>query len=87
MGRARPPGDTSESTMQPLYLPTDPPVVLAAGYGSDLVAFDASSSGSLVRWVYRVKLPDAANSERATEAFIADSRNAAPQAGWEIRSR
>ncbi|WP_038941805.1 ABC transporter permease, partial [Bradyrhizobium japonicum] len=43
--------------------------------------------GSLVRWVYRVKLPDTANSERATDAFIADARNAAPQAGWEIRSR
>src|SRR5262249_46859125 len=43
--------------------------------------------GSLVRWVYRVKLPDSANSERATEAFISDARNAAPQAGWEIRSR
>ena len=26
-------------------------------------------------------------SERATDAFIADARNAAPQAGWEIRSR
>ncbi|MFK4490447.1 ABC transporter permease [Bradyrhizobium sp. USDA 336] len=43
--------------------------------------------GSLVRWVYRVKLPEAANNERATEAFIADARSAAPQAGWEIRSR
>jgi len=43
--------------------------------------------GSLVRWVYRVKLPDAANSERATDAFIADARNTAPQAGWEVRSR
>src|SRR6059058_1385494 len=43
--------------------------------------------GSLVRWVYRVKLPEIANSERATDAFIADARNAAPQAGWEVRSR
>ena len=43
--------------------------------------------GSLVRWVYRVKLPDATNSDRATEAFIDDARSAAPQAGWEIRSR
>ncbi len=43
--------------------------------------------GSLVRWVYRVKLPDTANSDRATDAFIADARNAAPQAGWEVRSR
>src|SRR5262249_62051956 len=43
--------------------------------------------GRLVRWAYRVNLPDSANSERATEAFISDARNAAPQAGWEIRSR
>src|SRR5438270_5699709 len=43
--------------------------------------------GSLVRWVYRVKLPEIANSERATDVFIADARNAAPQAGWEVRSR
>jgi putative ABC transport system permease protein len=43
--------------------------------------------GSLVRWVYRVKLPDAANSDRLTASFIDDARNAAPQAGWEIRSR
>ncbi|MDE2377832.1 ABC transporter permease [Bradyrhizobium sp.] len=43
--------------------------------------------GSLVRWVYRVKLPDTANGNRATASFIEDARNAAPQAGWEIRSR
>ena len=43
--------------------------------------------GSLVRWVYRVKLPDNAADERAADAFIADARSAAPQAGWEIRSR
>ena len=34
--------------------------------------------GSLVRWVYRVKLPDAANSERATDAFIADAAQRRP---------
>jgi putative ABC transport system permease protein len=43
--------------------------------------------GSLVRWVYRVKLPDAANGDRLTASFIDDARTAAPQAGWEIRSR
>jgi len=42
--------------------------------------------GSLVRWVYQVKLSDGAN-DRAVEAFIDDARKAAPQAGWEIRSR
>ena len=43
--------------------------------------------GSLVRWSYRVKLPAAANSDRAIDTFIEDARKAAPQAGWEIRSR
>ncbi|MGB6396065.1 MAG: FtsX-like permease family protein [Bradyrhizobium sp.] len=43
--------------------------------------------GSLVRWAYRVKLPDNASGERATEALIDDARSALPEAGWEIRSR
>jgi putative ABC transport system permease protein len=43
--------------------------------------------GSLVRWIYRVKLPEHADDDRATAALIDDARGAAPQAGWEIRSR
>ncbi|MGY3608673.1 MULTISPECIES: ABC transporter permease [unclassified Bradyrhizobium] len=43
--------------------------------------------GSLVRWVYRVKLPANANDDRATTTFIDGARNALPEAGWEIRSR
>ena len=43
--------------------------------------------GSLVRWIYRVKLPDNARGERATTALIEDARAALPEAGWEIRSR
>ena len=43
--------------------------------------------GSLVRWIYRVKLPDNAADDRAAAAFIADARAASPEAGWEIRSR
>jgi putative ABC transport system permease protein len=43
--------------------------------------------GSLVRWIYRVKLPANANDDRATATFIDDVRNALPEAGWEIRSR
>ncbi len=43
--------------------------------------------GSLVRWLYRVKLPDNAAGDRATEAFITEARSALPQAGWGIRSR
>src|SRR5213076_445006 len=43
--------------------------------------------GSLVRWIYRVRLPDNASDDRSAAAFIADARAASPQAGWEIRSR
>ena len=43
--------------------------------------------GSLVRWIYRVKLPDNAADDRAAAIFIADARTALPEAGWEIRSR
>jgi putative ABC transport system permease protein len=43
--------------------------------------------GSLVRWIYRVKLPDNAADDRSATAFIADARASSPEAGWEIRSR
>jgi putative ABC transport system permease protein len=43
--------------------------------------------GSLVRWLYRVKLPDQARDDRAMNALIDDARTAAPEAGWEVRSR
>ncbi|WJR78604.1 FtsX-like permease family protein [Bradyrhizobium sp. NP1] len=43
--------------------------------------------GSLVRWSYRVKLPDSASGERAMTALIDDARATLPEAGWEIRSR
>jgi putative ABC transport system permease protein len=43
--------------------------------------------GSLVRWIYRVKLPDHAADDRAVTALTDDTRAALPQAGWEIRSR
>jgi len=43
--------------------------------------------GSLVRWIYRVKLPDRARDDRAMNALIDDARTAAPEAGWEVRSR
>ena len=43
--------------------------------------------GSLVRWIYRVKLPDSATDDRAATALIDEVRSALPQAGWEIRSR
>ncbi len=43
--------------------------------------------GSLVRWVYRVKLADAQANARGTQALITEADKALPQAGWEIRSR
>ncbi|MEA2920585.1 MAG: putative transport system permease protein [Bradyrhizobium sp.] len=43
--------------------------------------------GSLVRWIYRVRLPANATSDRATAALVNDTRNALPEAGWEIRTR
>ena len=43
--------------------------------------------GSLVRWIYRLKLPDNATDDRAATALIDEVRSALPQAGWEIRSR
>jgi putative ABC transport system permease protein len=43
--------------------------------------------GSLVRWIYRVKLPDNAADDRAAARLVDDARAALPQAGWEIRSR
>ena len=43
--------------------------------------------GSLVRWIYRVRLPDNAANDRAATQLVDDVRYAHPQAGWEIRSR
>lgn len=43
--------------------------------------------GSLVRWSYQIRLPDAAASDRAAEAVSANAQRDLPQAGWEIRSR
>src|SRR4051794_15376026 len=43
--------------------------------------------GSLVRWIYRIKLPDNAADDRAASQLIDDVRATHPQAGWEVRSR
>jgi putative ABC transport system permease protein len=43
--------------------------------------------GSLVRWIYRVRLPDNAVDDRAATRLVDDARATLPQAGWEIRSR
>jgi putative ABC transport system permease protein len=43
--------------------------------------------GSLVRWTYRVRLPNNASSESNATRLADDARNALPHAGWEIRTR
>jgi putative ABC transport system permease protein len=43
--------------------------------------------GSLVRWTYRVRLPDYASGQSNTARLVDDARNALPHAGWEIRTR
>ena len=43
--------------------------------------------GSLVRWHYRVRLPDNDASEAAVRRTTAAAEERLPEAGWEIRSR
>jgi putative ABC transport system permease protein len=43
--------------------------------------------GSLVRWTYRIKLPDSARSDRNVNELAEETRRVLPHAGWEIRSR
>jgi putative ABC transport system permease protein len=64
------------------------------GFGPRFLASEAAlratgllQPGSLVRWIYRVKLPDNATDDNAAAALISDARSALPEAGWEIRSR
>ena len=43
--------------------------------------------GSLVRWHYRLRLPENDSSDAAAKAVAAQARSQFPEAGWEIRSR
>jgi putative ABC transport system permease protein len=43
--------------------------------------------GSLVRWQYRLRLPDADTSEHAVTAVEKQAQTAFPDVGWEIRTR
>ena len=72
------------------------PDKLAAGiaFGPRLLISDQAlratgllQPGSLVRWHYRLQLPQNETGERATEAIAEASRTAFPDAGWEIRTR
>src|SRR5580692_7202461 len=82
-----------QATFQIRSLDNGEPDKLAGGLGfaprflvseAALRATQMLQPGSLVRWTYRVKLPDAAGS---TTRIIDDTRAALPHAGWEIRSR
>ncbi|MGU3492689.1 ABC transporter permease [Xanthobacteraceae bacterium A53D] len=62
------------------------------GFGPRLMISDAAlpatglvQPGSLIRWSYRVVLPDP--SPQALEAFVEKVRADAPQAGFEVRTR
>lgn len=52
-----------------------------------LRATDLIQPGSLVRWMYRLRLPPASASDAGAQAVAADARATLPSAGWEIRSR
>lgn len=50
LGRARQQGDTAEGTIPPVWLPTEPPTLLSAAYGGNLVAFDVHDAWGAVQW-------------------------------------
>ena len=75
---------------------TGEPDKLAGGIGFGprlLVSQDALRAtgllqpGSLVRWHYRLRLPENDSSDAAAKAVTAQARSLFPEAGWEIRSR
>jgi len=82
------------ATFQILSVVDSEPDKLAGGVGFAprfLISEDALRAtallqpGSLVRWIYRVRLPDSGDS--AAKALTDDARSQLPQAGWEVRSR
>ena len=52
-----------------------------------LRATDLLRPGSIVRWHYRLRLPDNDATDAAVRAVITAARAQLPQAGWEARSR
>jgi putative ABC transport system permease protein len=85
--------NVGSATFQLRSLDNAEPDKLAGGLGfgprflvseAGLRATQMLQPGSLVRWNYRVKLPDDASN---TTRLIDDSRQALPHAGWEVRSR
>jgi putative ABC transport system permease protein len=64
------------------------------GFGPRLLISEAAlrasgllQPGSLVRWQYRLRLPEAAASEAAVRALEKQAEAQFPDAGWEIRTR
>ena len=75
---------------------TSEPDKLAGGIGFGprlLVSQDALRAtgllqpGSLVRWHYRLRLPENDSSDAAAKAVTAQARSHFPEAGWDIRDR
>jgi len=64
------------------------------GFGPRLLISDAAlratgliAPGSVVRWHYRLRLPDSDASDTAVRTATAAAQAQLPEAGWEIRSR
>ncbi|MBI1204547.1 MAG: FtsX-like permease family protein [Rhodopseudomonas sp.] len=75
---------------------TDEPDKLAGGIGFGprlMIGEDALRAtgliqpGSLVRWRYRVRLPQSSDTDAAAKTVTELARKELPQAGWEIRNR
>ena len=75
---------------------TSEPDKLAGGIGFGprlLVSQDALRAtgllqpGSLVRWHYRLRLPENDSTDAAAKLVTAQARSAFPEAGWDIRNR
>ncbi|MGL5362412.1 MAG: ABC transporter permease [Bosea sp. (in: a-proteobacteria)] len=69
-------------------------IATGVGFGPRLIlsqealrASDLIQPGSLVRWGYRLTLPDNANADAALTTTLATIARDAPEAGWEVRSR
>ena len=52
LGRTRTANDTTESTIQPVWAPTNPPMLLVAGHSGDMLALDITQAPGQVLWRY-----------------------------------
>lgn len=50
VGRGRTAADAGESSIPPLYVPGNPPLLLVAGYAGDLLALEAGEELGAIRW-------------------------------------